>query len=242
MNKFVRNILLLGILIILLVFAQRFIKTSKSDKKNNETSTEIKDFSNCDTVYSWDAEEFCFPKFDGLHNIKNDSLLMEEFQETLLPSNTYFAIYVDDFTYGLKDSISSISNIQVVNFNAMNSFKDKRVSSSDLVRVQYQQMVLLDNNWDLVKDEINNADTEISLDKPIFIEKYNETSNSNQIVYLLRYGVYNNVQIGILNNVIIKGKLFTICYYTPYVNQNSIDIAKGNNSFYVRKFIEVNHY
>ena len=228
---------LIGLTLVVFIYEKM---TKKEDIKEQSTVVETLPKKECDDSEFWSDIQVCLPNLQDMQNIRKDSTFSLIINEMITVQNETLAIYMDNQTISILNSGDAIKPRKTFQINAMKTFADKPVANQDLKYITDNQSSFFDQNWDELQKYIDVKNQNVNMDKPVLIEKYNLTDNSNQLVTLVKYGNSENIQVGILNNFIVDGRLLQGNFFIPYESHQSIIDAKSQNDYIMHKLLDAN--
>lgn len=233
------RILLVGIAVVLLGTIYDKI-TGKPQIQNTESASELSSRTPCENPAVWGNSALCLPEISDWKNVINNDAFSQITAQFSTPGNDILAVYLRDSVNADSYLDSGVLPTPYITISGMKNYKDKFVYLVELTSVQNEQASYCDENWNSFKEFLDDRQYGLEFEKPVLLEKYELTKNSNQLLMLMKFGGSDVIVVGILNNFLVDNKLYQLNYYTKYVDKNSVIDSKALNDYFMRKILDAN--
>ena len=199
--------------------------------------------ADCDKSTMWGNTKICLPQIDEMIECYNEPKINDRASKYKYDGNTILAFYVPNNIYKSKDILENIDLDNFFQVFATDRTKDIKFNNDELGNVENALIKSIDaKKWDEILRTLEAKREDISLTKPVFIERYSKSINVKTVLFFNQYNV-NNKNIYALTSVSLinlKDRLIWISYYKNYSGSKSIEEIKKISDQINQRFLEQN--
>ncbi len=159
-----------------------------------------------------------------------DSLVKELADGTEAPINQVLAFYLNEKTHENKDSFLQIGFDDYFKIYATKQLQD--YPADEALLTEMEQIIksnFLVENWDLIKEEVDEIGLEIEMTQPTIIQSYNLNDRSFSMIMLMTYeqaDMDSFTMAMTVNGILQNERLIWMAYYLQYKGEETIQTLK----------------
>jgi hypothetical protein len=198
----------------------------------------------CSRETNFGEKELCLPEVEGYKECYEEPNVKQLADATEVPANRVIGYYLNDQTYGKRDSLGLISfddffkiygTLQIQDLDADKNFLEEMET---LLGGNF-----ISKNWEQMEKEVDKIGIEVEVGVPIIVKQYKLNERSFTFLMLTKYaleGIEPYTLAISINGLLINDRVIWMAYYLNYKGEETIISLANKSNDIVRKLLKVN--